>query len=157
MSGLWLALLLALTACGFQLRGSSTLPERFNPLYLQADDVSPQQRAQISAALRRASADLVETSDQANRLEVRIHGGQVRRVVQSAAGVNELFRIDMGLDYRLLAADGSEQVATRSLNQSVDIELDSGNVLAHEQRLAEAREDLVKGLIRNMIFQLNRR
>lgn len=154
--GLLVAILLMSGGCGFQLRGSSTLPEHFNPLYLETEGLSPQHLNLLRNALRRASAQLSGNRDAANRLYVAFRGGQSQRLVQSASGGNELYRLNLSLDYRLVSATGEELSANQALGQSVDIELDSSNVLAHEQRLVEAREELTRGLIRNMIFQLNR-
>jgi LPS-assembly lipoprotein len=152
-----LALVALVAGCGFQLRGSTTLPDRFNPVFVEPGEMSPEQLVTLKGLLRRASARMANAGDDGTRLYVSYSASPPRRLVQSSPGAIELYRLDMQLQYRLLDHSGNELVPPTRLEQSTDVELDTANVLANEQRIVSAREVLEKGLIRSMIFDLNRR
>lgn len=153
---LLLTLVLTVAGCGFQLRGSSQFPVRFNPVFVDAGELQSDQLGLIRNALTRASAQLVNTPQQSNRLHIHLHPLRTRRIASSSPGGVELVQLALQLDYRLDDSSGATLLDTRTLNQSSEIELDSNNVLAHQQLLEQGRMQLQRNLVQAMIFQLSR-
>ena len=77
------------------------------------------------------------------------------RVLASASpsGV-ELRRISLELEFRLLDPVGTVLVDNQQIVHSSDVELDTTNVLSHEEIIDSNLQRLQTGLIRSMIFRL---
>ncbi len=147
-------LLSLLLGCGFHLRGNVAFPERFNPVYIDATDLSAAERKLIFQTLQQASATVASEPAGANRLAVRLRPLQSRVLASSSPTGVELRQLSIQLNYRLEDAGGVELVKSRQIDQQAEIELEKSNVLTHEDQLKNMALQLQRSLIQRMVFQL---
>lgn len=150
---LLLAVLLQV-GCGFHLRGSTQLAEQLSPIYVEAGELHPAQLAQIKAALTKSAARVQEHPDSAHRLLIAIGPARSRILASSSASGVELRRISLELEFRLLDPVGTVLLDDQRIVHTSDVELDTTNVLSHEEIIDANRRRLQAGLIRSMIFKL---
>ena len=151
---LLLVILLLQLGCGFHLRGSTQIPERLSPLYIDAGDLQPDQLQQVTAALKKAAVRLQQQPDVAHRLRVSFGAVQSRLLASSSPTGIELRRISLALEFRLQDPDGELLLETQQVVHNSDIELDTNNVLSHEELIESHRKRLQSSLIRSMLFKL---
>ncbi|MBC8503349.1 MAG: hypothetical protein H8D34_00695 [Chloroflexi bacterium] len=152
---LLLLLLLSLAACGFQLRGDSKLPAWLSPLYLQPGQLNSSQIAMAKASLKKASVELSEVADSSNRLSLQLSPLKSRKVAGSSLSTVELLQLTMSLEYGVEDSKGRVRIEKSKITQSMELELDSSNVLVHEQTIRENSSTLEQRLIQSMLFQLS--
>ena len=144
-----------LSACGFHLRGSSQIAERFNPINLQGDQLSDQQWRQLRSALINASATLTEAED-APRLRVSINRLKDSKLTSSSSANVQLIQLGMQLKFSVLDAQSNLLIEPQELIQNRTVELDSDNVLSQQDSINTAQIELEKDLIRSMIYRLQK-
>jgi LPS-assembly lipoprotein len=144
-----------LSACGFHLRGSSQIAERFNPINLQRDQLSDQQWRQLRSALINASATLTEAED-APRLRVSINRLKDSKLTSSSSANVQLIQLGMQLRFSVLDAQSNLLIEPQELIQNRTVELDSDNVLSQQDSINTAQIELEKDLIRSMIYRLQK-
>ena len=140
--------------CGFHLRGSTQLPDRLSPLYVDAGELHPPQLAQIKAALTKSAARVMESPESAHRLFIAIGPIRSRILASSSASGVELRRISLELEFRLLDPLGMVLLDDQRIVHTSEVELDTTNVLSHEEIIDSNRQRLQANLIRSMIFKL---
>ena len=152
---LTLLTLLQLSACGFHLRGTSQLADRFIPLFIEAEQLNSSQLVFVRKELIKSSATLSIASKGANRLRVNIIPVKSRKIATSSLTDVELVQLTMGLQFSVLSESGNYLLEQRELVQKIDVELDNANVLGHQQIIKRASIELQHRLIRSMISQLS--
>ena len=152
-----LLIVLLLNACGFHLRGVSTIDPLFNPLFLQQGELTRDQYSRARDILKQAGAELASSSISANSLELKIVPLTTRKLVTSSLSSVELVQIGIRLEY--LVKDGnSEVILEQQVQQQLqEVELDTDNILSQQEVLRKSRESLEKQLLRGMIFKLSQR
>lgn len=147
------ALLLALLAgCGFQLRGSYSLP--YESLYLAMPDYSVI-GADLRRAIRSSSTRLALTAGDAQA--TLVPGAEYRdRVILSVSGtgrVSEL-RLRYLYPYRVIDSKGRDLVPPGQIELIRDLTYDDSNVLAKQQEEVllwrNMEDDLVHQLMRRL-------
>lgn len=146
--------LLMQVGCGFHLRGSTQLPDWLSPLYVEAGELQNHQLAQIKAALQKAAARVQQRPDSAHRLFIDIAPMQSRILASSSPSGVELRRISVVLEFRLFDPAGTVLLDDQRIVHTSDVELDTTNVLSHEEIIESNHERLQARLIRSMIFKL---
>lgn len=149
-----LSLALLLTACGFHLRGDAQLPDSLDPLYLQPGQLNPAQISQVSKALKQASANLSPQAELANRLSVNLTALKSQKIASSSLSDVELLRVGLRLDFSV-TNQLHETFIADSLVQTLDVELDTDNVLAHDPLIEKAMQQIQQSLLRSMIVRLS--
>ncbi len=144
-----------LSACGFHLRGSSKIAERYNPLNVQQEQLSNQQWRQLRSALSNAAATLTEAQD-APRLRVSFTRLSDSKLTTSSSANVELVQLSMQLKFSVLDAQGNLLIESQKLTQNRTLELDSDNVLSQQDSINAAIVELERGLIRSMIYRLQK-
>ena len=154
--GFVVSVLLLLNACGFQLRGGATIPAEYNPLFLQAEELSPAQLNTVRSTLKQAGAELLTSAGKANVLVLKLIPLKTRKLVNSSSlsGV-ELIQLGMRLEFRVMSPDGKVIREQKFLQKTQEVELDTDNVLSQEGVIRKNSEVLEKALLRGMIFQLS--
>jgi len=145
-----------MSACGFYLRGSSQIADRFNPLFVISDNLNQAQISLIRKELIRSSAIISDVSSGSNRLEITIESLKSRKVASSNLTNVELIQLSMRLQFSVRAVSGEALLSQIELVQSVDVELDNTNVLANEQTIRTAQTGLQRKLIQSMVSRLSR-
>lgn len=151
-----LGMMLALSSCGFHLRGPAQISDRLNPLHVVPGQLESAQLVLIKNALKKAGAHLSESSDKANHLIMTYSPLQRRNLAQSSPTGVQLVQLSMQLDYRVRASSGEWLVESRQITHNAEIELDNNNVLSHDKQYQSGMKDLQQNLVRSMIFQLKR-
>ncbi len=152
-----LGLLSGLQACGFQLRGLSTLPDQFSNLRVIADDLTKTQQRDLNQQLQRAGASLnYDIERHSAILKVSISSLPEQNIVDSAGSDKTIVRLSRQLRYSLTDTDGNRLVDSKTLLQSQDLELDDNNLLGIESEKQLAMENLDKALFNSLLIQLRR-
>ncbi len=152
---LLVGLLLYLPACGFQLRGQSSLPPELKSLYLVAEGLDVRQRAKLVQQLQKAGARLlVADSPEQVRLTVSLGPIVSRNLVNAVGSGKIIVRLSRQLTYRLAKASDEQLVEITTLERQLDLELDDTNLLDSDERIRRAGESLDGALIEQLIFGL---
>lgn len=152
-----LTLGLALSACGFRLAGTASLPAELNHIYLVTSDFSKQQRDTLRRQLVRAGAQVYdEANAQAVQLNVRLKVSPDRRLVTGADNGKNIERMTRSLDFSLKDNAGKQLVPGKSLTQQKDFVLDDDNLLSSAVERRNVIEDLELALFNRLIHQLKR-
>jgi LPS-assembly lipoprotein len=150
---LFLAMLTLLAACGFQLRGSYSLP--YESIYLAMPEYSV-----VGADLRRAIRSSATT-----RLALVASGAQATfqpgteyrdRIILSVSGtgrVSEL-RLRYLYPYRVVDAKGRDLVAPGTIELVRDLTYDDSNVLAKQQEEVLLWRDMENDLVHQLMRRL---
>ncbi len=147
------ALMLLLDGCGFQLRGSQTLPvER---LYLALPINSPI-GAEISRVVRSSTnAKVVQDRKDAQAI-VELLGEQREREVLSinAQGRARDYQLRLRTTFRVVDPEGVELIAPTSLIARRDIGFNESELLAKESEEALLYRDMQSDLVRQIVNRL---
>ena len=147
------ALVLLINGCGFQLRGSQTLPvER---LYLALPVNSPI-GAEISRVVRSSTnASVVPNRTDAQAI-VEVLGEQREREVLSinAQGRAREYQLRLRTTFRVIDQEGSELIAPTSLLARRDIGFNESELLAKESEEALLYRDMQSDLVRQIVNRL---
>lgn len=156
------SLVVVLSACGFQLRGQSSLPPELESIQLIAENLNARQRALLEQKLRQAGASVQGPDRSATdrpelvRLRISFSSLNSRTIVNAAISGKKIVRLSRQLIYSLDRNNGDLAVEKGTLEQQQDIELDDNNLLDSEERISRAEESLDRDLIEQLIFSLKR-
>ena len=154
---LLLCLLASLQACGFQLRGFSSLPDHLNQIRLVAKNLTTTQQRNLNQQLERAGATLHRDDDgEPAILSVSLKSLAERKVVDSAGSDQTIVRLSRQLQFSLTEASGNRLVDNKTLVQTQNLELDDNNLLGVEGERQRTRENLDKALFNSLMIQLRR-
>jgi len=147
------ALVLLINGCGFQLRGSQTLPvER---LYLALPVNSPI-GAEISRVVRSSTNASVVPNRKDAQAIVELLGEQREREVLSinAQGRAREYQLRLRTTFRVIDQEGSELIAPTSLLARRDIGFNESELLAKESEEALLYRDMQSDLVRQIVNRL---
>ena len=147
------ALVLLAQGCGFQLRGSQTLP--IERLYLSLPVNSP-----IGAEIGRVVRSSTNATVVSNRTEaqaiVELLGEQREREVLSinAQGRAREYQLRLRTTFRVVDQEGIELIAPTSLIARRDISFNESELLAKESEEALLYRDMQSDLVRQIVNRL---
>jgi LPS-assembly lipoprotein len=147
------ALVLFISGCGFQLRGSQTLPvER---LYLALPVNSPI-GAEISRVVRSSTNASVVPNRKDAQAIVELLGEQREREVLSinAQGRAREYQLRLRTTFRVIDQEGIELIAPTSLVARRDIGFNESELLAKESEEALLYRDMQSDLVRQIVNRL---
>jgi LPS-assembly lipoprotein len=147
------ALVLLIHGCGFQLRGSQTLPvER---LYLALPVNSPI-GAEISRVVRSSTNASVVPNRKDAQAVVELLGEQREREVLSinAQGRAREYQLRLRTTFRVIDQEGTELIAPTSLLARRDIGFNESELLAKESEEALLYRDMQSDLVRQIVNRL---
>jgi len=149
-------LVASLTACGFHLRGSTSLPPPLISMQLLAEDLDRRQKTELERQLIQAGASLKDVQvGVAVHLTVAIKVLPDRSVVNTAGQGKSIIRIFRQLSYSLSAATGELLVDQTTIMRQLDISLDSNELAGIEYEKESAGVLLDRELIGELILQLS--
>ena len=149
-------LVASLTACGFHLRGSTSLPPTLISMQLLAEDLDSRQKTELERQLIKAGASLKDAqAGVAVHLTVAIKGLPDRSVVNAAGQGKSIIRISRQLSYSLSAAAGELLVDQTTILRQLDISFDGNELAAIEYEKQSAGVMLDRELIGELILQLS--
>ena len=154
MRGLLILLLVAmLSACGFQLRGSYTLP--WETLYIGLPEFDPL-RAQLKRGIEASTQTKVITDPKQAQASLMITANQPLRSILSlnAAGLVREIQLTRVFGYRIVDAEGKELIPPSSIVLQREMSFDDARLFAKEAEEAmivkEMEQDLVQQLMRRL-------
>ena len=144
-----------MSACGFHLRGVSSIQDKFNPLVVERDTLTINQYNLARDMLTRAGAKKSATALTENQLIIKFIALKTRKLVDSNLSGVELVQLGLRLEFRVQKNNGDILLEQQILQQTQEVELDTNNVLSQEGVLAQGNEALERKLLRGMIFRLS--
>ncbi len=149
-------LVVSLAACGFHLRGSTSLPLPLISMQLVAEDLDSRQKTELERQLIQAGVSLKDVQvGVAVHLTVAIKVLPDRSVVSTAGQGLSIIRIFRQLSYSLSAATGELLVDETTILRQHDISLDSNELAGIEYEKQSAGVLLDRELIGELILQLS--
>lgn len=145
------------SACGFQLRGVSNLPEGLTQLRLIDGGLNADQIRQLSNMLVKAGAKL-QSSDvnEPVQLKVGITSLPERNLADSAGTGKTIVQITKRLNYTVKQPTDVAPMQTKVIERQINIEQDSNNLLGTGSEKESAESTLEQTLFNQLIFQLKR-
>lgn len=145
----------SLTACGFRLAGSGSLPQSLSSIRLQTVNFNDQQRGALVKSLKRAGARVGgDSNDTAALLNISIKVIPERTLASSANSGGTLVQIARELSYSLKSASGDVLMKRQVLLRRKDIQLDSDRLLSSVAEQESAAQNLEQALFDQLIQQL---
>jgi LPS-assembly lipoprotein len=149
-------LLASLTACGFHLRGSTSLPPPLISMQLLAEDLDSRQKTELERQLIQAGANLKDVQvGVAVHLTVAIKVLPDRSVVNTVGQGKTIIRIFRQLSYSVSAATGELLMDQTTIMRQLDISFDSNELAGIEYEKQSAGILLDRELIGELILQLS--
>ena len=146
------ALLVALTACGFQLRGSAAVP--FQTLYI------PNAKTGIALDLKRnieagTNAKVVDDPKAADAI-LELSGESREKIILSLTGTGRVreFRLRYRVNYRVHDGKGAEYVPPSLVQLTRDVTYNDADILAKEAEeqllFRDMQSDMVQQVLRRL-------
>ena len=148
------ALVLVLSACGFQLRGKADLPAEMERTQMVVEDGNSTLARRVRTLLEQNGVRLVGGDEATAILEIPLNE-VVTSVLTIAdnARVRE-YRISHTVQFRLVDAAGNELLTTQTLRQAREISFDEQKILASSREQEYLKQDLAEDLARLLVSRL---
>jgi LPS-assembly lipoprotein len=155
MSGLMAALMLAVSACGFHLRGDVKLAPQLTRVQIQGGDVYDPLVRDLTRALTAAGSTVVAEATQATAILQILKNGGDRRVlsVQTTGKVQE-YELYQIFEFRVRDAAGRELLEPQRLELTRDYLFDADDVLGKSAEEEVLRRDMRRDLVRLTMLRL---
>lgn len=144
---------LALTACGFHLRGPQKLP--FSSIYLAMDpyaDITAAIKRQINAS---GSAKVVNKAEEAEvRMQVVLNDQQKEILTLNSTGTVREYLLKRRFAFRLVGKGGGEIVPLNEILITRDVSFSDSQALAKEQEELLLYRDMEADLIQQLMRRL---
>jgi len=150
-----LVLTVALTACGFQLRGEARLPAVMNETWLNTPDDNSAFARELALILR-ANGVSVRSEQREGAAELRILSERIRRdalTISGRARVRE-FVLGFEVDFELLDAGGEILIARETLRLSRDYSFDEQEILAATREEEFLRDEMRRSMAARLLRRL---
>ncbi|MGK0398334.1 MAG: LPS-assembly lipoprotein [Gammaproteobacteria bacterium] len=145
------------SACGFQLRGVSSLPETMTQLQLVDDGLNADQIRLLSQMLVKAGAKLqLSDANDPVQLKVKMTSLSDRNLADSAGTGTTMVQISKRLSYSVKRSEDVSLLQIKIIERQINIEQDSNNLLGTELEKTSAERTLDQTLFSQLIFQLKR-
>jgi len=144
---------LALGGCGFQLRGTQTLP--IDTLFL-ALPANSQLGAEITRVVRASTNAIVVTDRKKAQAIFELLGESREREVLSinAQGRAREYQLRLSSSFRVIDPNGIELIAPTTLTARRDISFNESELLAKESEEGMLYRDMQSDLVRQMVKRL---
>jgi LPS-assembly lipoprotein len=157
LSGFLGLLMLSLTACGFQLRGSASVPEALKTLYIQGVNTRQDEFGiELKRALIRNDIRVVEDYEEGAALFTVLENRFERHVlsVGSDAKVRE-YEIETWVVYQISDENGELIGNKQRVEARRDYQFDRGQILAMDEQERVLRDDLNKQMVQSILRRLS--
>lgn len=153
-----LALLLTaavLNGCGFQLRGSHTLPAIMASTTLEGSDRFSSLAKDLKSAFILRGARLVDETDDATAILTVLSNQSNRRVLTvDAAGKVQEYEIRQSISFRVTTPDAQLILPEQQVSLSQDFVFVRTDVLGKEHEAIQIRRDLQRDLVNLMMLRM---
>jgi LPS-assembly lipoprotein len=150
-----MAVVLLLSACGFQLRGAATVPPEMARTYIDTPDRHSLFYRTLREGLRNAGVEVVESpADASATFAIQSDETGQRVLSVSARNVPREFEVFYTVTYAV-DTGGSTLMNTRRQTLTRDYTWDENIVLGKEREERMLREAIANDLVRNVLIQLS--
>lgn len=157
LSGFLGLLMLSLAACGFQLRGSASVPEALKTLYIQGVNTQQDEFGiELKRALVRNDIRVVDDYEKGAALFTVLENRFQRHVlsVGSDAKVRE-YEIETWVVYQISDENGELIGNKQRVEARRDYQFDRGQILAMDEQERVLRDDLNKQMVQSILRRLS--
>lgn len=142
-------------ACGWQLRGSSNLPENLTHLYVSAEDAHGPLITEIKQLLKANKVAAVATADAAPYSLVILDELEDRRTAGVGSdALTSAYELILSVEYEVQSATGERLAPITKANTSRTYNYNAGNASSAQQEeailLREMRRDLAQQMLRRL-------
>ncbi|MCW9024152.1 MAG: LPS assembly lipoprotein LptE [Gammaproteobacteria bacterium] len=153
-----LALSLAMTGCGFHLRGQVELPESLQAIYIKGGMPDSPMRNILRQKLISSGVEVVQQQQAATATLVIIKDETTRREVSlNAAGQPNEYELKYQLSYQLLDQASNTLIPAQSLSQLRTYQYDPNQVLAKEEEERQLKTKMALSAVNQMLRQISTR
>lgn len=151
---LMLLIPLAVSACGFQLRGDARLPSEMSSTQMIVNDENSTLARRVRVMLEQNGVRFTNGAEATAVLEI-----PTNRVVTEVLTIGDNarvkeYRITHTVRFRLTAADGRELLPMQTLRQAREISFDEQKILAASREQEYLEKDLAETLARLLVTRL---
>lgn len=149
-----IGLLFLLSGCGFQLRGKAQLPVEMNHTQLVINDQYSPLARRVKVLLEQAGVQFVAAAQATAILEIPQNDVLTEVLtIGDNARVRE-YRISHTIQFRLMAADGSEIIPLQTIRQAREISFDEQRILAVSREQEYVKQELADSISRLLVSRL---
>lgn len=151
---LMLLVAIAVSACGFQLRGEASLPSEMSSTQMIVNDENSTLARRVRIMLEQNGVRFTNGEEATAVLEI-----PTDRVVTEVLTIGDNarvkeYRITHTVRFRLTAADGRELLPMQTLRQAREISFDEQKILAASREQEYLEKDLAETLARLLVTRL---
>tara|TARA_B110000285_G_C15042433_1_gene572508 strand:+ start:630 stop:1130 length:501 start_codon:yes stop_codon:yes gene_type:complete len=150
-----IAMILLLSACGWQLRNSQVVPTDLGSLYLSSNDAHSDLIQELTRALNVYGAKIVSSSTDASYSVVIVDFRQTRRTgtINAAARVAE-YQLNEEVDFLIVGADGVQLIPLSTASVERVYEFNEQDVLASDNEERRVKNGMREEIVRQILNRL---
>ncbi len=149
---LGVALLILLSACGFQLRGSATLP--YESLYVE--NAGPEMGVELARAIRTTATRVAENPEDAQAvLQILAQQREKQILTLSGAGRVSEYRLIYRVSFRVRGRNGEELLPQQQIELRRELTYDASRALAKEGEEALLYRDMQSDAVQQILRRLS--
>lgn len=150
-----IAMILLLSACGWQLRNSQVVPTDLGSLYLSSNDAHSDLIQELTRALNVYGVNIVSNSADASYSVVIADFRQTRRTstINAAARVAE-YQLNEEVDFLIVGADGAQLIPLSTASVERVYEFDEQDVLASDSEERRIKNGMREEIVRQILNRL---
>jgi len=150
-----IAMILLLSACGWQLRNSQVVPTALGSLYLSSNDAHSDLIQELTRALNVYGAKIVPSSADASYSVVIVDFRQTRRTgtINAAARVAE-YQLNEEVDFLIVGADGAQLIPLSTASVERVYEFNEQDVLASDNEERRVKNGMREEIVRQILNRL---
>jgi len=151
-----LGLIIAVSACGFRLRGSVEVPDVLQQTHITGIAEFSVLNQELKRVLQRAGSEVMSQPGNAKSI-ISISGEKFRRRVLSvdATGRASEFELYYQYNFKITNTDGEVIVKNQKISLTRDYKFDPDNVLAKDAEESLIRTDMIKFSVRQMMRRID--
>ena len=150
-----IAMILLLSACGWQLRNSQVVPTDLGSLYLSSNDAHSDLIQELTRALNVYGAKIVPSAADASYSVVIVDFRQTRRTgtINAAARVAE-YQLNEEVDFLIVGADGVQLIPLSTASVERVYEFNEQDVLASDNEERRVKNGMREEIVRQILNRL---
>ena len=150
-----IAMILLLSACGWQLRNSQVVPTDLGSLYLSSNDDHSDLIQELTRALNVYGAKIVPSAADASYSVVIVDFRQARRsgTINAAARVAE-YQLNEEVDFLIVGADGAQLIPLSTASVERVYEFNEQDVLASDNEERRVKNGMREEIVRQILNRL---
>ena len=155
VAGLTVALLFALSACGFHLRGDVQLAPQLSKIHIQGGNpYDPLVRDLIRALTAAGSTVVTDPQSATAILQILDNSGKRRVLSVRSTGKVQEYELYQTFEFRVRDAAGTELLAAQQLELTREYLFDADDVLSKSTEEEALRRDMRRDLVRLALLRL---